>query len=242
MDYGLITEEVRLRVVKAAETERRLPGSVRPSQMRTVWPDIEPPSFLEVVEFGYTREELEEQERERNSVQVRDRRTPAKPAEVTEMMEVLEWIARHVVSVERRHSLLAWARGKASQRFGGESFRGWCRRKGVHHKTADRRASAAVEDISKAFANKRELLPQSVVRGVSTRGPDFDTQFGTLARVDGDEPGRSPSAWMAPDAKPVAHDEGDPDSVAATARGVEAARRNARRRNERRRAKPETTS
>ena len=233
MDVGMefLREAVSERVVQAAATDRRIPGGgTRPAAMKTAWPDMEPPTPIDLEEYDEeTREEIR-----RENAAILTGKLRAEPRDVTRMIEVLEWIARMVETPDRRHALFAWARAQA----GGESFRRWAKRKGHHLRTAQRRSSRAIDEICAVFAKGDKSLPESLANAMSSKAAVSGTNLTTLRTVDDDAPTPRETSWMAPDARPLApHDAA---SLAASVESVEQAQeriRAAKERAQKRRAK-----
>ncbi|WP_111347734.1 hypothetical protein [Acuticoccus sediminis] len=236
MDRALLEHVIRERLKDAARTERRLPaGSLGPSAMRAVWPEMDPPTKEEVDAYGYTDEEKAEAKREAWEALIR--RRPATPADVSRMMETIGWVARYVHDAMHRRAVFAWARGQVKKEVGGESFRSWCRRHSIHANQGTRFVSYAVNDIATHAPNFPELLVQAEELAVCTERPDFDTHFDTLRTSDDGAPPRHQHWHMEPGAKPVAHDDSDPEAVAAMINRLDKARERARKAQARRRAK-----
>jgi hypothetical protein len=228
MNQDDLAAEVRTRLIEAALTERALPtGGIKPSDLRTVWPQMDPPTVLDLMEYGEARRKeiaIEEQEARR------DRRQTT-PENVSHMMEVLGWVAEHVPSSDQRRAVLAWARMKA----GGPPLRSFARREGIVEHTAKRRADRAVGYICDALGNISGLLDCNRVLGVFNTRPKTDRDLSTLDTCGMNDVGPTPTAWMAHDAKPIAHDDEDPNATAVAQHGVDEARRRARETQERRR-------
>lgn len=208
---------VALRLIEAAETERKLPAArVRPEGYKGTWPLMDPPTWGDVLQYGTKRLEEMRQEFFDNF------RARVSPQEIARMDETAAWVRDHVTRDEDRRAVFAWARMKA----GGLSLRAWCRRNGIGVNTAKRRADTAISEIAAAFGNSSEFLMVLPSSCVVTQTPEIGIQMTTMD----DCAQEKVSSWMASDAKPQAHDEDDPDAVQASAKAIELHNKAMRRR------------
>ncbi|MCF3935028.1 DUF6362 family protein [Acuticoccus sp. M5D2P5] len=210
-------EIIRARLIEAAMTERKLPaGRARPASASGFWPSI----IRDQDDLaGWSDEEKAAYAAGRFA-------RSATAAEVTRWEECLDWIARLVTVENNRRAVLAWARMKS----GGRSMKGWCRGEGIEEHTGKRRADRAICEIAGHFRHDVELLGETGVSGVFIDTAVSGKQNATLDELALQQAAHAPRAWMTADAKPLAHDEDEPDAAARSAKAIEDHNKRMRRR------------
>ncbi|WP_157961754.1 hypothetical protein [Acuticoccus kandeliae] len=204
-------------MVEVARTERKLPASrLTPAGASGFWRSI-----------LRTQEDINGWSPEEKAAYAAGRfaRT-ATAAEVSRWEEVLHWIMHTVTEERNRRAVSAWAQMKA----GGRHMKARCKGEGIEEHAGKRRADRAVREIAAAFGNNPSLLISVGSEGVFIEEPVSGTENGTLDELALQAAQRSPRAWMASDAKPLAHDEDDPDAVQASAKAIEQHNKAMRRR------------
>lgn len=210
-----IQTQIRERLVEAAKIERRLPATgTRPDQCKGYWP-LRKHSQDDMNSWG------KERIAEHLSDVMKALARQCAPNEVSRFEECMGWVMHLVHRTEQRQAIHAWAHALA----GGRPFRHWCRRNGLHQKTAQRRVDAGIRSIEVQLAKKGHSLVETGDFGVSSEAQIFGSDLGTL-----DEVRRTPQSWMAPGAKPT-HTRAD-EAAQQRDKDIAAANERSRRRRE----------
>ncbi len=100
------SEIVVYRLIRAADTIRRLPGGgLRPAGFKSAWPDLRDEWADQLARVG------SEETRGRD----RPRLSPPRPGEIDRMYQCMDWMA-HVTDADHRKALMIYCRDKAHGR------------------------------------------------------------------------------------------------------------------------------
>ncbi len=140
-------EIVVYRLIRAADTIRRLPGGgLRPTGFRSAWPELRDEWADQLARVG------SEETRGRD----RPRLSPPRPGEIDRMYQCMDWMA-HVANESHRKALMIYCRDKAH----GRRFSRTCKKLGWNRRTAYNRKDKAAQEVAVALNNKAVPLPQA---------------------------------------------------------------------------------
>jgi len=177
------SEIVVYRLIRAADTIRRLPGGgLKPAGFTSAWPQLRDEWADHLARAG------SEATRGRD----RPRLSPPRPGEIDRMYQCMDWMA-HVSDPDHRRALLTYCRDKAH----GWRFSRTCKKLGWNRRTAYNRKDKAAREVAAALNNKMVSLPQAdidVVAQIAANHMHITAEMRNRAP--------SPKAWIAEGAKP----------------------------------------
>lgn len=176
-------EIVVYRLIRAADTIRRLPGGgLKPAGFTNAWPALRDEWADHLARVG------SEETRGRD----RPRLSPPRPGEIDRMYQCMDWMV-HVRDADHRKTLMIYCRDKAH----GWRFSRTCKKLGWNRRTAYNRKDKAAQEVAAALNNKAVSLPQAdidVVAQITANHMHIKGTTGNRARP--------PKAWIADGAKP----------------------------------------
>lgn len=180
---------VRARIIEAADTMLHINvGGIRPSVMRTFWPDYQDET-VGGHSVGY------------GSNGSRNRYVPSSQA-ISRANEVLyQWMTEYVYDDERRVILSKYAMCMAAPKKAG-SFRSFCEKTNRVRRTAERRLDAQMIDISEIVFKKAQSLQCPNWSRVSPMLPKSAIKLDMMATVmqwtnEGARAGKQPEVLKA---------------------------------------------
>ena len=177
------SEIVVYRLIRAADTIRRLPGGgLKPAGFTSAWPQLRDEWADHLARAG------SEATRGRD----RPRLSPPRPGEIDRMYQCMDWMA-HVSDPDHRRALLTYCRDKAH----GWRFSRTCKKLGWNRRTAYNRKDKAAREVAAALNNKAVSLPQADIDMVAQIAANH---MHITARTGNRAP--APNAWIAEGAKP----------------------------------------
>lgn len=176
-------EIVVYRLIRAADTMRRLPGGgLRPAGFRSAWPALRDEWADQLARVGA------EETRGRD----RSRLAPPRPGEIDRMYQCMDWMV-HVDDPEHRKALMIYCRDKAH----GWRFSRTCKKLGWNRRTAYNRKHKAAQQLAAVLNNNMVSLPQADIDAVAQIAANH---MHNTATAGNREP--APKAWIANGAKP----------------------------------------
>ena len=149
------SEIVIYRLIRAADTMRRLPGGrIRPAGFKSAWPAVRDEWADQLARVG------SEETRGRD----RPRLSPPRPGEIDRMYQCMDWMV-HVDDPGLRKALMTYCRDKAH----GWRFSRTCRKLGWNRRTAYNRKDKAAQQVALNLNNKQVPLPQADIDAVAQK-------------------------------------------------------------------------
>ena len=177
------SEIVVYRLIRAADTIRRLPGGgLKPAGFTNAWPALRDEWADHLARVG------SEETRGRD----RPRLSPPRPGEIDRMYQCMDWMV-HVRDADHRKALMIYCRDKAH----GWRFSRTCKKLGWNRRTAYNRKDKAAQQVATMLNNKAAPLPQAdidVVAQMAANNMHITAITGSRARP--------PKSWIAQGAKP----------------------------------------
>lgn len=162
-------EEIAELFIRAAETDRRLPNTARPAQLKA---QALPYAHDAADQAGWGGERYAE---ERDSFW-KARSTSLKTSDVSDWEQCNVLILAAADEGERR-CLWHWAIGKA----GGQPFARWCKAEGIHVETGRRRKDRAIYHIASSFIRNSLQNNENSLSNLLPVGPEISDKCVNIA-------------------------------------------------------------